>query len=105
MSLGTGLLNQKITSIYSTSENEYGDKTNTVYYSEVPCAWQSSVSKKTDKDSRETEYKVVAWIGPDYDDVEEDWAVLKSGKTYTIVEKFPMYDLDGNLDHLELHLR
>ena len=103
MSLVAGLLNQTISSIYSTTKNGYGDVTRTELYTDVPCRWQEKVNRVINPKGEIVESRIDVWLLPSYT-VNEDYEVVKSSATYKVVAKEIRYDLAGNADHLRLYL-
>jgi len=57
-SLVAGLLNQTIDTIYSTSSSGYGDKTETILYTNIPCRWQEISVLNVDAAGEKIDYEV-----------------------------------------------
>ncbi len=85
MSLVAGLLNQTISSIYSTTKNGYGDVTRTELYTDVPCRWQEKVNRVINPKGEIVESRIDVWLLPSYT-VNEDYEVVKS----SFYNKFPV---------------
>lgn len=110
MGLVSGLLNQKLTTIYSTTKDRYGDTTNTTEYTNVPCRFIKKLQVIVDKNvegkkrllSEDIQSAAEIWLSADYDDVVENWQVVYDSETYIIQAVEKRYDLSGNLDHIKL---
>lgn len=103
MSLVTGLLNQTINTIYSTTLNKYSDRVQTIVYSNVRCRWEEKTSVIVGKDAQEKVAKINVWILPQYT-ILEDYEIKKGGKTYKIIGVEDRIDLGGDKDHIRLWL-
>ncbi len=103
MSITTGLLNQTITTIYSTADDGYGDATLTSVYSNVPCRWQERTGLIIDKNGQEKQFTVEAWIGPDYT-ILVDYEILFGSETYVVIGREKHIGLGGEWDHTKLLL-
>lgn len=103
MSLVSGLLNQTIDSIYSTTKDGYGDLTRTLVYSDIPCRWQEKVNHVVGIKGEIVESRVDVWIEPSYT-ISESYEVVKSSEIYKVIAKEIRYDLSGNADHIRLYL-
>lgn len=104
MSLISGLVKQKIDSIYSITRDAYGDKTFKVEFSSVPCRWQEKIQQVLDKDGEEKKASVEVWVFPRYSSIQHDWKITKGSEDYYVISIENKYGLGGNLDHVKLFL-
>lgn len=104
MTLLSGLANQTIDSVSSIAQDRYGDDTETVEFTNVPCRWQQSVQKIVGAEAEDIVSYVQVWVFPDHTTIAEGWKVTKGSETYTVSQREPRFDLAGNLDHVKLFL-
>ncbi len=108
MSLVSGLLNQTITSIYSTATDGYGVKTQTLVYSTVACRWQEKIGLVIDKNNEEKQYTVEAWVDTTHIDttitINVDYDIVFGEETYVVIGTEKRYDINGVWDHTKLYL-
>jgi len=103
MSIISGLLNQNIDTVSSTSKDKYNDVTLTTVYSDLECRWEEKIGRTIGKDAEEKTYTVEVWIMPDYT-VNHDYIITKDSKTYRVVGKENRYNLNGEIDHVKLFI-
>jgi len=103
MSIVTGLLNQSIDTIYSISQDGYGDVTETTLYTDTSCRWQDIFEQEVLATGKTITYNVKVWLFPDVV-VREGYRFVKDNKTYTAKKLNMKYDLDGNKSHWEVYL-
>jgi hypothetical protein len=103
MSIFSGLMNQTIDYIYSSTTDGWGDITLATLYSAVPCRFQERIGRLVDETKDVIEYKVEAWIDNSYT-IDQDYEVKKGTRTYRVVKYVDQYDLFGNKDHIKLFL-
>ena len=103
MSIVSGMLNQNIDTVYSITEDRYGDKTRTTEYSNVQCRWQEKIGRIVDALGDYREYRIEAWVMPDKD-ILINYEVVKDSSTYKVVGRETRVNLDGQTDHVKLFL-
>ena len=104
MSLLSGLDNQNIDSIVSTTVDGYGVSTQTTEYTDVSCRWQDTTERITNNDNKEVITTAKIWLLPAYTDITYNYQIIRNSKTYTIQLIKNIIDLDGNLDHIKMFL-
>jgi len=104
MSILEGLLGQSIDSICSITTDGYGDTTQTIVYSDVPCRWQNITERIVNSINEEVTATIKIWLLPVYSDVLYSYQIVQNSKTYNIQLIKSVYDLDGNLDHIKMFL-
>jgi hypothetical protein len=103
MSLVSGLLNQTITSISSTVDNGYGDKTKTVVESNVSCRWEEKSTEITNTNGEIIIASAEMWVMSDTS-VKNGYRIIKDSSEYTVVGVENKYNLDGQVDHIKVFL-
>jgi len=103
MSLVAGLVNQTVDSISSTTENGYGDLSETTVYTSVPCRWWESAGRVYDETMNLRDYKIEMWLLPSYP-IYYNYIVTKDSESYKIVKIENRVDLAGQLDHIKVYL-
>ena len=105
MSILEGLLGQSIDSICSTKTNGYGDTTQIIKYTSVPCRWQNITERIVNSINEEVTATIKIWLLPVYSDFLYSYQIVQNSKTYNIQLIKSVYDLDGNLDHIKMFLK
>lgn len=103
MSLVGGLLNQTITSISSTTDDGYGDKTKVLVESDVNCRWEEKSTEITNSNGEVIIASVEVWTLSDID-IKNGYRVVKDSSEYIVVGVEPKYNLDGQVDHIKAFL-
>ncbi len=103
MSLISGLLNQKVDYIKSTSVDGYGDVSATIVYRDVPCRWVNRISVIAGKEAKLRQSRAEIWLLPKYS-ISSDYEIVKDNETYKIVGVEEKYNLHGVHDHTKVYL-
>ncbi len=103
MSLISGLLNQKVDYIKSTTVDGYGDVSSTIVYRDVPCRWVNKISVILNKEAQLIQSRAQIWILPKYS-VSSTYEIVKGSETYKIVGIEEKYNLSGVHDHTKIYL-
>jgi hypothetical protein len=103
MSIISLFVRNTITSISSTTSDEYNDKTETVVYTNVPCRWEEVMLEKIKVAGEEKEFFIRCWVLPDIE-VESGYRVLYEGTTYEVVGFEKYTNVFGQQDHSVLYL-
>ena len=104
MSLISELVNQTISYIYSIAEDQYGDKTETSIYTDVPCRFQKTTEKVTNEAGEEVLSSAQVWLLPTYTNINANCHVKIGTRTYRVLTIDEKYDLDGIMDHMKVFL-
>lgn len=104
MSLVAGLVNQTVDTIYSVTENGYGDVATTAVYTSVPCRWWETEGRVFDETMNLRDYSIEMWLLPDYP-VTYNYIITKDSEDYKIVKIENRVDLAGQLDHIKVYLK
>ena len=108
-SIVSGMLNQEITAISTTSRDGYGRVTKTQLYTDIPCRWQEMFQIILDKAGLETVAKIQSWIPDEYEgevlDVESDFVVTFNGADYVVITTENRYNILGEREYIKLYLR
>jgi hypothetical protein len=103
MSIVAMFLKDKITSIFSTTSDEYNDKTETVVYSNIPCRWENQMLEKAKVSGIQKEFSIRCWILPRYI-VKSGYRFLFEGVTYEVVGFETYANVFGQADHTVVYL-
>jgi len=110
-SIVSGMLNQTIDRISSTTRDAYGDETKSIVWENVPCRWQHSQSRALSNvlgtaiiSVEAGSYTAKAWLYPEYEDIQKEYIITKDDEDYKIMSIEKHYSLEGDLDHIVLVL-
>lgn len=108
-SIVSGLLNQEITTIYSTAHDGYGRITKTTVYSDIPCRWQEMFQLVTDKEGNEVVAKVQTWLPEQYEgdtiDVDDEYIFLYNSREYAVINYEYHYNMLGEVEYIKVYLK
>lgn len=102
------MLNQEITTIYSTSRDGYGEVTKTSVYENVKCRWQERNELVLSKSGQEQLSRAQAWL-PDNIDGSDitiliDYVILFSAIEYQVIAVTNHYNILGEREYIKLFL-
>lgn len=99
-------MTQNIDVVYSTTINQYGDEERTSKYKNVKCRWEETIRRSIINNKGEVvEYRAIAWIPAEYDDIDYDWQIEKDNKIYTIIDIRKAVSISGDIEFIRLVLR
>jgi hypothetical protein len=108
-SLISGLLNQEITTISSTTKDGYGRATKTTVYSDVKCRWQEGFQEVLDKNGAQVLAKIEVWLPDRIDDelvtIAIDYIFLYNSVEYKVITFSNHYDISGTREFVKVYLR
>jgi len=103
------LLNQEITTIYSTVIDGYGRATKTTLYSNVACRWQEKFTTVLDSEGKEAVAKVLCWLFDTHDNealtIAPGYIFLFNGTEYEVIASENEVNLAGNREYIKVFLR
>lgn len=109
MSIVTGLLNQTITTIYSTTIDGYGAVTKTTVYSNISCRWQEKHQVVLDSKGQEVIARIQVWLPDTHNNstitIDNDYVFLYNGIEYTVIAYSPHYNILGEREYIKVFLR
>lgn len=105
----SGLLNQEITTISSTTKDGYGRATKTAVYSDVKCRWQEGFQEVLDKNGAQVLAKIEVWLPDKIDDelvtIAIDYIFLYGNVEYKVITFSNHYDILGAREFVKVYLR
>jgi hypothetical protein len=103
------MLNQLITTIYSTDRDGYGEITKTSMYIDVPCRWQEKFEVVLDANGQEQISAIQAWLRTDLEGTEivilPDYIFLFLGTEYKVIIVSNHYNMLGQREYIKVYLK
>ena len=103
------MLNQTITTIYSTSRDGYGAITKTVVYSDVMCRWQEKNELVLDSSGNEQLASIQCWIPTNIDGavtvILVDYIFLFEGVEYQVITSSNHFNILGEREYIKTYLK
>jgi len=109
MSIVSGLLNQLITTISSTTIDGYGAKTKTTAYSNIKCRWQEKFQTVLDSKGQEVVAKIQTWLPDTHNgsvvSIDIDYIFTYNGTEYTVIAYTNHVNMAGEREYIKVFLR
>lgn len=103
------LLNQTVTTIYSTSRDGYGTVTRTTVYSNVDCRWEEKFQMVLNKEGNEVMAQIECWLPTQIEgtntSVQTDYVFLFGGTEYKVLAYSNHYNIRGAREYVKVFLR
>ena len=102
------LLNQTVTTIYSTSRDGYGTITKTTVYSNVECRWEEKFQLVLNKEGNEVMAQIECWLPNQIEgssiSISNDYIFLFGGTEYTVLAYSNNYNILGQREYVKAFL-
>ena len=103
------MLNQTITTIYSTSRDGYGAVTKTAVYTDVACRWQEKHELVLDASGNEQLSSIQCWLPTNIDGstavILVDYVFLFGGVEYQVIASSNHYNIMGEREYIKTYLK
>ena len=109
MSIVSGLLNQTITTISSTSMDGYGALTSTTVYSGVKCRWQEKFQSVLDSKGEEVLARIQVWLPDTHNNstisIDINYIFVYNSTEYKVIAYNNHFNTLGEREYIKVFLR